>query len=398
MKIALFHNLPGGGALNATYEEAKYLSKYNQIDLFIMPTANKDFRDLSSFTNKTFTVDYSPLKKYKFPFSRLNWIIQLLDLICLEKAQKKLAKMINSQDYDLCWLTNCQFTEIPLIINYLKIPVVYFSHSTIYPRHIIELRPYSKSMFPLVKKIFPDFGQTIYARILKKRSSENIRKARLVLTSSYFMKKQLHQIYGINAEVNYLGIDIRKYCPKPAVSKENIVLSVGALEAWKGHDFIIESLSHITPAKRPHMVIASHIINDSEKQYLNDLAERLNVKLTIIKDADVVDLYNKAKVFCFAAHFEPFGLVPLESMACETPAVGIKEGGIQETILHKKTGILTEREPEKFAEAILFFLENEDAAKEYGRQGRKYVIENWNWEKSVSELEKKFYGVVSNKK
>ncbi len=398
MKIALYYNLPGGGALSTTFEEVNRLNKNHSIDLFLLSTANRNFRDITKFVNKVSIIEYAPLKKFIFPFSRLNWIIQIIDLLRLENAQKKVAVKINKNNYDLCWLTTCQFTEIPLIMKYIKIPIVYFSHSTTYPEYVYETRPYLKSKYPLIKKLFPDFGQIIYSKILQKKKHENIKCSSLVLTCSYFMTKQLYQKYAISAKVNYAGIDINKFNQSSKVFKENFILSIGALEPWKGHDFLIESLSLIPESKRPSIIIACHLTNENEKKYLTDLAEKLKVKLVLIENANIVEYYNKTKIFCFAAHLEPFGLVALESMACETPVIGIKEGGICETVVHGKNGLLIERNHKKFAEAIQYLLDNEDIAKKYGQHGKKDVIENWTWEKSVSELERYFYDIVSNKK
>jgi glycosyltransferase involved in cell wall biosynthesis len=97
--------------------------------------------------------------------------------------------------------------------------------------------------------------------------------------------------------------------------------------------------------------------------------------------------YNKARLCVYAPVKEPFGLVPLEAMACGTPVVGVREGGVSESVKHGETGLLAERDPQQFADAILTLLEDTDCRIRLGRQGRVYVQEQWQWEHSVSELE-----------
>ena len=63
----------------------------------------------------------------------------------------------------------------------------------------------------------------------------------------------------------------------------------------------------------------------------------------LITDEELVILYNKAKLVVYTPYMEPFGLVPLEAMSCGTPVVGVNEGGVMETVLNGKTGILVER-------------------------------------------------------
>jgi glycosyltransferase involved in cell wall biosynthesis len=97
--------------------------------------------------------------------------------------------------------------------------------------------------------------------------------------------------------------------------------------------------------------------------------------------------YNQAQLCVYAPVLEPFGLVPLESMSSGTPVVGVREGGVEESILHKRTGLLVERNPKKFAQAIQYLLSNQEVATEYGRNGREHVLKNWTWENSVTTLE-----------
>jgi glycosyltransferase involved in cell wall biosynthesis len=84
---------------------------------------------------------------------------------------------------------------------------------------------------------------------------------------------------------------------------------------------------------------------------------------------------------------EPFGLVPLEAMSCGTPVVGVREGGVQESIIHERTGLLVERDPKKFSNAVQHLLSNPDLIAEYGRNGREHVLKNWTWDRSVDRLE-----------
>jgi glycosyltransferase involved in cell wall biosynthesis len=81
-------------------------------------------------------------------------------------------------------------------------------------------------------------------------------------------------------------------------------------------------------------------------------------------------------------------------MACSTPVVAVKEGGLAESVIDGKTGILTGRDKIKFSRAIQLLLENEDLATEYGKNGREYVLEKWSWEKAIENLEKGFEKVL----
>jgi glycosyltransferase involved in cell wall biosynthesis len=74
-------------------------------------------------------------------------------------------------------------------------------------------------------------------------------------------------------------------------------------------------------------------------------------------------------------------------MACETPVIAVREGGIQETVVHQQTGLLVERDREKFADGISQLMKDSETADRFGKAGRAHVLQNWTWERSVDELE-----------
>jgi glycosyltransferase involved in cell wall biosynthesis len=129
------------------------------------------------------------------------------------------------------------------------------------------------------------------------------------------------------------------------------------------------------------------------------MAEKLSVKLVLhnnISDEELVNLYNSARLTVYSPIREPFGLVSLESMACGTPVVAVREGGVQEAVLHEQTGLTVERDPTMFAEAIQALLANPEMAASYGRNGREHVVQNWTWDRAVETLETHLLASAAN--
>ena len=127
-------------------------------------------------------------------------------------------------------------------------------------------------------------------------------------------------------------MDTERFHPL-ALPKEDFVLSVGALSPRKGFDFLIQSLALLNPLQRPRLVLASNHTEALEQQYIAQLAGRLQVDVAFrpqISDAQLLALYNQARATVYAPIMEPFGFVPLESMACGTPVVGVVEGGARD--------------------------------------------------------------------
>jgi glycosyltransferase involved in cell wall biosynthesis len=166
------------------------------------------------------------------------------------------------------------------------------------------------------------------------------------------------------------------HCPK-----EDYVLSIGACDPVKGFDFIVKSLGLIDQSLRPKFVIISNAAVKFWEDYLKQLAIQVGVGLEIkrqISDDELVSFYNRAKLVVYAPYLEPFGLVPLEAMACGTPVVAVREGGVRESVVHNKTGILTERDELIFAEAIAELLANEEIRDRMGQRAIEAVKGFWS--------------------
>jgi starch synthase len=110
--------------------------------------------------------------------------------------------------------------------------------------------------------------------------------------------------------------------------------------------------------------------------------------------ADVIQLLSHAAVFVCPSIYEPFGLVNLEAMACEAAVVASRVGGIPEIVVDGETGYLVpfERGSDQFgspadaeafanglASAINRLLDDPEEASQFGRAGRRRVVEVFSW-------------------
>jgi starch synthase len=117
------------------------------------------------------------------------------------------------------------------------------------------------------------------------------------------------------------------------------------------------------------------------------------------------ELYSHAAVFVCPSIYEPFGIINLEAMACETAVVASAVGGIKEVVVDGETGFLVPLEqtkegsfeatnPEKFArdlaERINELMKDRQLREKFGRAGRKRVEENFSWA-SIAKKTKALY-------
>lgn len=98
--------------------------------------------------------------------------------------------------------------------------------------------------------------------------------------------------------------------------------------------------------------------------------------------------YNAADVFVSTPWYEPFGITPLESMACGTPVIGANVGGIKYTVIHQKTGFLVPvHETEILAQRMLEILDNPELASRFSARSIKRVNKFFTWKIVARKLD-----------
>jgi len=97
---------------------------------------------------------------------------------------------------------------------------------------------------------------------------------------------------------------------------------------------------------------------------------------------EVVQLYSHAAVFVCPSIYEPFGLINLEAMACGTPVVASRVGGIPEVVVDGETGLLVEPgDPAALAAALRRVLDDPARAARMGEAGRRRVEAHFSWDR-----------------
>lgn len=185
-----------------------------------------------------------------------------------------------------------------------------------------------------------------------------------VIAVSSAMKQDVHELYGVPYEkirVIYNGIDIEEY--KPTLNPELIrsygidpdvpfVLFVGRITRQKGIVHLVNAVQHIRPdtqivlcAGAPDTEEIGQEMADRVEQARSKTSNKIIWIARIVPKKDLIVLYSHAAVFVCPSVYEPFGIINLEAMACETPVVSSAVGGIPEVVLPDETGILVPFEP-----------------------------------------------------
>jgi glycogen synthase len=222
-----------------------------------------------------------------------------------------------------------------------------------------------------------------------------------VIAVSRDMKEDVLKAYPIPASkvaVIHNGVDPDKYYPRDGLEslakfsiRKPFVFFVGRLSHQKGIFDLLAAMDHVPKGTTLVLATGKPDTPGIEVDLRAALKSRHDVVWIqdMLEDHDLVNLYNEAAVFACPSVYEPFGIINLEAMACETPVVATRVGGIKEVVVDGETGLLVPPgEPVKLGGALTRILEDPATAAKMGEEGRRHVLEHFTWDRiAVKTLE-----------
>ena len=218
-----------------------------------------------------------------------------------------------------------------------------------------------------------------------------------IVVASQHEKHLLTSLYGADPSriaVVPCGVDLDMFTPMDREvararlelsDSERVILFVGRIEPLKGIDILISAAAQLHEHENFIVLIVGGDEHATERiDELRGLARRLDVDHHIsfvgaVRHEDLPLYYNAADVCVVPSYYESFGLVAVESMACGTPVVASRVGGLTSTVSDGETGYLIPwRCPEPFAERLELLLDNDELRASFGRAGRE-AVERFRW-------------------
>jgi len=218
-------------------------------------------------------------------------------------------------------------------------------------------------------------------------------------------------------KVIYNGINLEEYVvtkETAALDKYHIdkskpyVLFVGRITKQKGIIHLVNAIKYIEPDTQIVLCAGAPDTPEIAKEMedcVNEVKKSRNNVIWIAEMLDkksVIQLYSHADVFCCPSIYEPFGIINIEAMACNTAVVASAVGGIKEVVVDGETGILVPLEQqdvapfepidsEKFAKdlanGINKLINNHELRASMAINGRKRVEETFDWSAIAKQIE-----------
>jgi glycosyltransferase involved in cell wall biosynthesis len=369
MKLAVFHMLPSGGGCRAVFQFLGGIAGRFEVTAHLPEGAHE-----ACLPESTVRLRYpfpasrrlSGLRRLAAPVSLLSRLRQF-DGLC-----RRIAGEINASA-DLALVHNSMVVAAPPLLRYLEVPSAYFCFE--YPRHVYESR--------LVLRTGSRLSEVLLAPLASRErriDRASVRAADMVITLSSYMRDRIRGIYGVDPEVVWPGVDSRFYSPGDpagAVPAGDYVMSVGALWPFKGHDLAVKAVGLVPAESRPGLVVVADREYPGYGNALRETAFASGTDLdirTCVGDDELRDLYRGARAVLCCAHAEPYGMVPLEAMACGCPVVAVGEGGFTDNVEDGKTGIIVPRDGAAFAAALAGLMTDERLRDRLTRETMKTQV------------------------
>lgn len=246
-----------------------------------------------------------------------------------------------------------------------------------------------------------------------------IEMANAVIAVSNETREDILRLFDVPEErvpVIYNGIDPDEYTPtfdKTTLEKYGVdpdipyVFFVGRITRQKGIIHLVNAIQYLDA--NTQVVLCAGAPDTPEiaaemEAAVNTAREGFGGKIVWIEEMVATDekihLYSHASLFCTPSIYEPFGIINLEAMACETPVVASAVGGMKEIIIHGETGVLIPLEqqsespfeatdPAAFASdlaaGINELMRDNDTRERMAKAGRERVLSTFSWSEIAKE-------------
>lgn len=243
-----------------------------------------------------------------------------------------------------------------------------------------------------------------HAMTFREESEERIIRSDVKIIASHSHERDFlthyYEASPNQVEIIPCGVDKRLFKPVDKskarkaleMTRPFMLLSVGRMDPGKGVDLLLEAVKLMDRSKDIEIfIVGDNSVYQPEVQRLKDLTNRLGLTdqvrfVGVVPQKNLHLYYNAADALVMPSYSESFGLTALEAMACGTPVVASRVGGLPALVKDGVSGYLVPwHRPTSFAEKIEIILANPSLAEEMGKSA-VILSEGRSWEKMAKKV------------
>ncbi len=182
------------------------------------------------------------------------------------------------------------------------------------------------------------------------------------------------------------GLNIEKFKSNKELAKQNfVVLKLAGLVPWKNHELFLKIARAVIHIDDSIKFIIAGKGKEGYKLHLMELCDAYNISNNVSFTgyvSDTVGLINDGNLLLHTSGKETFGRIFIEAMACEKPVIAISGGAANELVFNEFNGFIFENnEIDAIAKRIVELSKAPELCKMIGRNGRSFVIDNYDSKK-----------------
>lgn len=379
LRIAVYHNLPPGGAKRLLYEHLSRSAAVHEYELFRPDLGRANlFADVPDVDRRCDSDVVVPVvhrvAMRTWPTRAPSGLRDAFGAVAVRSVERTIAARIDDGGFDLVLVHPCQFTQAPSLLQLVQPPTLYYLHE---PRRRSHDDGYQRAAG------WKGVVRRPVDRWLGAGDGRSVAAATTVAVNSAFTAARAQSVYGRQPALCAPGVDRDAFVLGPGDG--GYAVAVGALEEVKGHLFTINALGRLPSAVRPPLKIVFERRDPAFEAAVVARSREVGLPLELIwgaTEAELIAIYGRAQVTIATSKNEPFGLTVLESAACGTPVVAVNEGGYIETVEPGRNGVVVPREEAAFAAAVAGILHGDCG----DRGAVRATTERWGWDGSVRRL------------
>lgn len=203
------------------------------------------------------------------------------------------------------------------------------------------------------------------------------------------------------------GVDLKRFKPQDRQQArvklglkrhQPVLLFVGRLDPFKGPDLLLRAAAMMEKETQV-VIVGGKTTGDNEVQQLRELAAQLKISKQVLftgarPQHELPLIYSAADITVIPSYHESFGLASVESLACGTPVVATRAGGLTTVVHQGETGYLVPHCPGFFAERLDTLLKNPDLLEHMRLAARPSVLQ-FSWKNVASQVRDVYEDAIS---